>query len=73
MDLKNIFNIIDKEIRLSYNSRAEVAEKMGMRKQEISRLLCRLKEGKNIGFDKLLELCNFLNYEIVIQKKKSKK
>lgn len=73
MSLKNIFNIIDKEIRLTYKSRAEVAEKMGMRKQEISRLLCRLENGKNIGFDKLLQLCDFLGYEVIIQKKKNKK
>ena len=72
MSLKNIFNIIDKEIRLTYKSRAEVAEKMGMRKQEISRLLCRLENGKNIGFDKLLQLCDFLGYEVIIQKKNKK-
>ena len=73
MNIKNIFDIIDKKIRLTYNSRAELANKMGIRKQEISRILLRLEKGQNISFDKLENLCEFLGYEIVIQKKKKAK
>lgn len=73
MNIKNIFNIIDKKIRLTYKSRAELADKMGIRKQEISRILLRLEKGKNISFDKLENLCEVLGYEIVVQKKKKTK
>lgn len=72
MEIKDIFKIIDKKIRLTYKSRAELANEMGIRKQEVSRILLKLEKGKNISFDKLKALCDFLGYEIVIQKKEAK-
>lgn len=73
MKIKEIFNTIDRKIRLDYKSRSELSVEMGIRKQELSRMLIRLEKGQNISLDKLLELCNFLGIEVILKEKKNKK
>lgn len=72
MERNSIFKILNSYILLNYKSRSELAKKIGIRKQELSRILKKLESNKNITLKSLERLCDGLGYEIIVRKKKTK-
>lgn len=69
---KNIFVPLNKEIRLNYSSNAEVAEKLGVTRQWVRKVMEKLETEQGLNIKTLEKLCDVLGYEIVIRKKKAK-
>lgn len=67
--LKDIYNFLDKEIRLNYKSRAEAARHIGITKELLNCFLTNLKDGKGITVKSLYKLCQGLGYDIKFIKK----
>lgn len=69
---KNIFIPLNKEIRLNYSSNVEVAQKMGVTRQWVRKVMEKLETEQGLNLKTLEKLCNVLGYEIIVKKKKSK-
>lgn len=67
---KNIFIPLDREIRLNYNSVAEVARKINVSRQRMINILNNLENEKGITLKTLTQVCEALGYEIILKKKK---
>lgn len=70
---ENIFAPLDKEIRLHYSSVAEVAKKMNISRQWLGDFMDKLENNKSFNISTLQKVCEALDYEIVVQKKKKTK
>lgn len=64
---KDLVQAIDKEIRLCFDSKTEVAKKAGFTKQHLNTILNKIeKEDNQISFNNILKLINSLGLKIVL-------
>lgn len=69
MDSLKIYEKLDKDIRLNYNSKAEFAKKIGISKQRLSDFLPRLQSNKkNSSINNLFRILEKAGYQITIEK-----
>ncbi|KYM48124.1 hypothetical protein A2U04_05200 [Fusobacterium necrophorum subsp. funduliforme] len=69
MDSLKIYEKLDKDIRLNYNSKSEFAEKIGISKQRLSDFLPRLQSNKkNSSINNLFRILEKAGYQITIEK-----
>lgn len=69
MDSLKIYEKLDKDIRLNYNSKAEFAKKIGISKQRLSDFLLRLQSNKkNSSINNLFRILEKAGYQITIEK-----
>lgn len=73
MDMKDIYNIFDEEIKKTYKSRARFATVLGVRRSVLQFFMNKLKDGTGIKLKSLLKLCDALEYEVIVRKKKKAK
>lgn len=66
---KNFFEIIDKEIRLKFNSKAELARQIGTTRASINFILKKIESGQDIKFSTLKKICDAIGYKIILKKK----
>ena len=70
---RNIFTPLDREIRLNYQSVAEVARKLNVSRQWMVKFLKSLENEKGFNIKTLEKVCDGLGYEIVLRKRKKTK
>lgn len=69
---EKIFNPLNTEVKLNYDSVADLAKKMGVSRQWVIIFLQNLKEGKGMNLKTLENFCGVLGYELIAVKKKAK-
>lgn len=71
-EIKNIIDIskaVDKEIRLNFDSVAELARKLGTTRQHLRLVLKKISnENNQIPFNTVLKILNGVGYKIIIKK-----
>nr|DAI26525.1 MAG TPA: hypothetical protein [Caudoviricetes sp.] len=69
MNTKEVFEILDRDIRLNYNSRAEFGRKVGMTRQGV-KVFMSILEKNNSGnsFNKISRILEKSGYKIEIKK-----
>ena len=69
MNTENVYEILDNEIRLKYNSRAEFGRKVGMVRQNL-KLFMDILKSNNSGnsFNKISRVLEKAGYKIEIKK-----
>ena len=70
---KKIFKFLDEEIKLRHGDRAKAARKIGMSKVMLHAVLNRLETDKGISTKTLEKICNGLDCDVVMVKRKSAK
>lgn len=65
----NFFEIIDREIRLKFNSKAELARHIGTTRASINFILKKIKSGQDVKLSTLQKICNAIDYQIFLKKK----
>ena len=70
---KKLFNFIDTEIKMRYGDRTKAAREIGMSKEMIHSILNRLETNGGITTKTLEKICDGIDCEVVIRKKKTKK
>lgn len=70
---KKLFGFLDTEIKIRYGDRAKAARKINMSKEQIHATLNNLEAGKGITTTTLEKICEGLDCEIIIRRKKKKK
>lgn len=72
MNTRKVFDILDRDIRLNYNSKAEFARKVEIPKQSLNTFLkcLELSKERNI-FNRTCKILEKAGYEIKIIRKKS--
>ena len=70
MQGKEIYEILDKERRLQFDSQAEAARKIGITKESFYTFMQNLKNDKGVTLKTLNKLLDGLGYEMIISKKK---
>ncbi|HBJ80223.1 MULTISPECIES: hypothetical protein [Fusobacterium] len=70
MNLKSVYEIINKEINLNFKTKTAAATAMQKRKQDLNDLLNRLQTNKGITIQRISQTLEFFGYEIIIRKKK---
>lgn len=69
MNTENVYEILDNEIRLKYNSRAEFGRKVGMTRQGVKAFMDILKNNNSgNSFNKISRILEKAGYEIEIKK-----
>ena len=69
MDTKKVYEILDKDIRLNYNSRAEFGRKVRMSRQVIHAFMTTLKNNNSgNSFNKITRVLEKAGYKIEIKK-----
>ena len=69
MNTKLVYRILDKDIRLNYNSRAEFGRKVGMNRQGVQVFLKILeKNSSGNSFNKISRILKKAGYKIEIKK-----
>lgn len=69
MNTENVYKILDNEIRLNYNSRAEFGRKVGMTRQSIKVFMDILKNNNSgNSFNKISRVLEKAGYKIEIKK-----
>ncbi|MEJ6467798.1 MULTISPECIES: hypothetical protein [Fusobacterium] len=70
MDTLKVFKILDKDVRLNYNSKSEFALKLGISRQRLNHIFNMLETNKKRNsFNLIAELLQKAGYEIKIIKK----
>lgn len=70
MNTETIFNFIDIQRRLKFDTCSKLAEKIGVSKQNLKDFSNRLKKNKpNNQFNRICKILDVLGYEIIIKKK----
>lgn len=69
---KKIFDFIDTEVKVRYKDRTKAARHIGMSKEQFHITLNNLEEGKGITTTTLQRICDGIDCEIIIRKKKKK-
>ena len=68
-DTKVVYEILDKHIRLNYNSRAEFGREVGMVRQNVNEFMCILKKCRpGHSFNKISRVLEKAGYKIEIKK-----
>lgn len=70
MNLKSVYEIINKEINLNFKTKTAAATAMQKRKQDLNDLLNRLQTNKGITIQRISQTLEFFGYEIIIRKKR---
>lgn len=70
---KKIFSFLDTEIKIRYGDRTKAARKINMSKEQIHATLNNLEAGKGITTTTLEKICEGLDCEIILRRKKKKK
>ncbi len=73
MNLKDVYEIINKEISFNFKTKTAAASAMNKRKQDLHDLLNRLQTNKGITVQRISQVLEFFDYEIIIRKKKTVK
>ena len=69
MNTESVYKILDKDIRLNYNSRAEFGRKVGMTRQAVKVFMDILKNNNSgNSFNKISRVLEKAGYEIEIKK-----
>lgn len=69
---KQIFNFLDTEIKINHGDRTKAARKIGISKEMIHAVMNRLENDGGISTKTLEKICNGLECEIIIRKKRTK-
>ena len=68
-DTKVVYEILDRHIRLNYNSRAEFGREVGMVRQNVNEFMCILKKCRpGNSFNKISRILEKAGYKIEIKK-----
>ena len=69
MNTKTIFSILDRDIRLNYNSRAEFGRKVGLTRQSVNNFMDVLEKcNSGNSFNKISNILEKAGYRIEIKK-----
>ncbi len=69
---KKLFNFLDTEIKIRYGDRTKAARQIGMSKEMIHATMNRLEADGGITTKTLEKICDGIDCEIIIRKKKKK-
>lgn len=70
MDSKKLFDILDRDIRLNYDTKSEFAKKAKITRQRLNQLLSILKTNrKSSHFNTICKMLENAGYEMIITKK----
>lgn len=70
---RKIFNFLDKEIKINHGDRAKAARKIGFSKEMMHATLNRLEANGGMTIKTLEKICDGLDCEVIIRKKKKAK
>ncbi len=70
MQGKEIYEILDKERRLKFDSQVDAARKIGITKESFYVFMQNLKNDKGVTLKTLNKLLDGFDYEMIIRKKK---
>lgn len=69
MKLENIYIFVEAEIKNQFGTKAKMGKACGKTRQEVNKVLTKLKTNSGITYKKVEEFLNLLGYELVIKKR----
>ena len=69
MELKDIYIFVDDEIRKEFKTKSNMGRVCGITRQEVNKVLVKLRNDSGITYKKVEKFLNHLGYELVIKKR----